>query len=298
MGGRLSQCVATGGSLQANLERVAAETEQLTRQATRADAAALYLLDAHTRSMTTLTPQHGFAAREHFPIWLSSAAETVASGTPWSAVRGRPPPPHEQRASFMLPMATYAVICGPHNGHRAPPRSPLNTQPPPPHDSQPHEIRAHTAARMCLSRSPTRRSPRVRPVRTACSLSPQLPARFRSLGDGVQLQGALGCSWRNGAVGCAPPSRPAAAPATSGALMLRVAHTQVLPGLSLKAAERRREACSGARITSVAVAPLFAAPSIAGLLQRHARAAIDEQAHSLQDSAAVAPVRPPPPRPC
>eukprot|EP00892_Ulva_mutabilis_P005042 jgi/Ulvmu1/290/UM001_0294.1 len=84
-GARLLRCVAAGGDLPNNLARVAAETEQIARQATRADAAALYMLDAQARAMTTLTPQHGFSPRERFPIWLSSVAETVATAKAWRA---------------------------------------------------------------------------------------------------------------------------------------------------------------------------------------------------------------------
>lgn len=87
-GARLSQCVSAGGDLRANIERVAAEAEQVARQGTQADAAALYVVDAPARSMTTLTPQHGFTPRQRFPIWLSCTAEAVATGRPWSAVRG------------------------------------------------------------------------------------------------------------------------------------------------------------------------------------------------------------------
>lgn len=92
-GARLSHCVAPGGDLPASLVSVACTTEQLVRQGARADSAALYVLDAPSCSMATLTSQHGFSPRQAFPIWLSCTAETVTTRQPWSGVRLPPPSP-------------------------------------------------------------------------------------------------------------------------------------------------------------------------------------------------------------
>jgi hypothetical protein len=63
-----------------------ARIEQLARQSVHADAAALYMVDASSKRMVTLTPQEGYDSVEHFRICESNTAWSVLRGRAWRAV--------------------------------------------------------------------------------------------------------------------------------------------------------------------------------------------------------------------